>query len=70
MLNPDGTTHPATYQPDLAADLTPATVIMWLRHRAAEAEKRGDKRWVELATAANLTERATIGWDPTPVTQG
>ncbi len=42
MLNPDGTTHPATFQPDICDQLTPATVAVWLRRQAVDAIGRGD----------------------------
>lgn len=61
MQNHDGTTHPATFQPDLCEQLTSATVIMWIRRRAAAAMGRTDMISAQaLAIAAATVERHTM----------
>ncbi len=58
MKNPDGSDHPATFQPDLCEQLTPATVAVWLRKRGLEAYARQDtNRAYALAVAANHVEK-------------
>ncbi len=57
MKNPDGTTHPATFQADLCEQLTPATVAVWLRARGRELLARGKEGDAfALGTAARRVE--------------
>lgn len=55
-------THDATLQPDLCEQLTPATVIVWLRRKAAEKHGEGnDLAARSLAMAAATVERHVLG---------
>lgn len=52
------TLHPATFQADLCEQLTPATVVVWIRHRGVAAHKRGDTTSARmLAMAAKTVEK-------------
>jgi hypothetical protein len=57
MKNPDGTTHPATFQPDICAELTPATVTVWLRKHAADAYAKDAAKCSDLVIAAKMVEK-------------
>ncbi len=67
MTNPDGTIHPATFQPDLCDALTPATVCVWLRRQAIAANARGDTALCfALGIAARKVEQILDVAPPTP----
>ena len=58
MNNPDGTLHPSTFQADLCDQLTPATVVVWIRRRGVTALKRGDVTLARLlGMAAGTVEK-------------
>jgi hypothetical protein len=63
MRNPDGTLDPATFQPDLCDQLTPATVCVWLRRQGTAAQSRGD---TSLAFALGIAARKVEQIVPAP----
>jgi len=53
--------HPAAFQADLCEQLTPATVVVWIRHRGVAALNRGDTTLAQLlAMAASTVEKLIL----------